>query len=151
MDSKASSLVAQAKQWATYYGDYTTGPEGAALTIVLRFRALWEDNDAEGITDLFVENGSLLLGDEQLKGHGEIHAYLTAAFNAGFSGTKLIDEVADVRLLSPDVAMVITTGGLAAKDATSVPEGNSSRTMWVVVKRDGDWWLASYQSSPLQG
>ena len=72
MSGKASSLVAGAKQWASLYGDYANGKEGAVLTVPLRLRAAWESNDADALADVFIENGSMLIGDEQLKGREEI-------------------------------------------------------------------------------
>src|SRR3954470_7511771 len=55
MSEKASSLVAQAKQWATYYGKFTQGEESAALTAPLRARAAWDANDADAFAGVFTE------------------------------------------------------------------------------------------------
>lgn len=48
MSTEGASLVAGAKQWASYYGDFPNGVEGAVLTAPLRCRAAWDANDAEG-------------------------------------------------------------------------------------------------------
>jgi len=149
MTSKATTLVAQAKQWASYYGSYTTGPEGAVLTAPLRFRASWDDNNADAIADLFVENGSLLIGDEQLKGREQIREYMAAAFAGGLKGSKLVETPVEIRLLTEDTAVAITEGGMVSDGGTEPDK--QTRTMWVAAKRDGDWWLVSYQSSPVKG
>jgi uncharacterized protein (TIGR02246 family) len=149
MTSKASTLVAQAKQWASYYGSFTTGVEGAVLSVPLRFRGSWDRNDADAIADLFIENGSLLIGDEQLKGREAIREYMAAAFAGGLKGSQLVEQPVEIKLLTEDTAVAITEGGMVTNGGTE-PD-NQSRTMWVTTKRNGDWWLVSYQSSPVKG
>jgi uncharacterized protein (TIGR02246 family) len=151
MPSKASALVAQAKQWATYYGDYSNGEEGAVLTVPLRIRAAWERNDADAFAEIFVDNGSMLVGDEQLRGRDEIRKYMAAAFEGPYKGGRLTEEPLEIKLLAPDVAVAITQGGVLYEGDTEVPPGRQVRTMWVVTKKDGDWRLVSHQSSPLKG
>jgi len=43
----------------------------------------WDSNDPDAFTDNFAENGSLLIGDNQLNGHDEIRSYMTEAFRVG--------------------------------------------------------------------
>jgi len=49
-------------------------------------------------------------------------------------------------MLTDSSAVVIADGGVA-RDAD---ENYTFRTVWVVVKRDGDWRIASYQTSPVK-
>jgi len=151
MTSKASSLVAGAKQWATYYGGFPNGTEGAALTAELRARAAWTANDADAFADIFVDNGSMLVGDRQLMTREEIRAYMAEAFAGGYKGSRLVEEPIDVRLISASVAVVITQGGVVRDGADAVAATDEIRTMWIVVRHDGDWWVSSYQSSPVKG
>jgi hypothetical protein len=58
MSDDAATLVAQAKQWASQYGDYSNGEKGAAYTAPLRVRAAWEANDPDAFAEMFIENGS---------------------------------------------------------------------------------------------
>ncbi|MEE4543385.1 SgcJ/EcaC family oxidoreductase [Streptomyces sp. V4-01] len=151
MSEKASTLVTQAKQWATQYGDFANGPEGAALTVPLRARAAWEANDARTYAGLFVENGSELIGDTQLKGSQEVLEYLTEAFEGPYRGSRLVEEPEDIRLISDDVAVVVTQGGVVRSGETAALPENRYRAMWMIVKRDGDWRLFTHQTSPLGG
>jgi uncharacterized protein (TIGR02246 family) len=150
MTSKAESLVAGAKQWAGLYGDFPNGPEGAVYTAALRVRAAWDANDADSFADMFIENGSVLIGDTQLMSREEIREYLAKAFAGSYKGSKLIDEPLEIRLLGDgSSAVAITQGGFVRPGSTGLERGESTRTMWVIAKRDGDWRVVSYQSSPL--
>lgn len=151
MTSKAASLVQSAKQWAGNYGDYPNGPEGAALTAVLRARVAWTDNDPDAFAAMFVENGSLLIGDEQQVSREEIRAHLAKGFAGALKGTRLAEEPKLIQLLRDDVALVVMEGGVVRPGATSVAPDDETRAVWVVVKRDGDWRVLSYQSCPVRG
>lgn len=151
MSGSAAALVSQAKQWASYYGDYSNGKEGAVLTVPLRLRAAWESNDADAIADVFIQNGSMLIGDQQLNDREEIRSYLAKAFTAGFKGTRISEEPLRIRLLSDDTAVAITQGGILEDGETTVGPNREYRAVYVVVHRGGDWKLASHQTSPLRG
>lgn len=151
MSTKASSLVAQAKQWASYYGDYSNGEEGAVLTAPLRIRAAWAANDADAFAEMFVENGSMLVGDKQLMSREEIREYMAEAFSDPYKGAQLREDPVEIRLLSPDVAVAITEGGILGADATELAEEDVVRAFWVIAKRDGDWRVVSHQTSPIKG
>ncbi|WP_233579344.1 SgcJ/EcaC family oxidoreductase [Verrucosispora sp. FIM060022] len=149
MSNKAASLVDQAKKWATNYGDFPNGAEGAALTASLRVRAAWDDNDADAVADMFAENGSLLLGDEQLNGRERIRAYLTDWFAGAYKGVRMVDRPIDVRLLTDEVALAVTEGGLVLPGENEPVPHHKSRSTWVFVRSDGDWTIMSLQSSPI--
>jgi len=149
MTNKAAALVAGAKQWAGYYGDYANGEEGAVLTAILRIRAAWSDNDADAYADMYVDEGSLLVGDSQLVSREEIRAYMTEAFAAGYRGTQVTAEPKEIRLLTPSVAMAVTEGGVIREGLETLDPAEEVRGLWIIVKRDGDWRVAAHQTSPV--
>ncbi|MCX5199502.1 SgcJ/EcaC family oxidoreductase [Streptomyces sp. NBC_00249] len=151
MSSKAAALVSQAKQWAGNYGSYSNGEEGAAYTAPLRVRAAWESQDADAVADMFTENGSLLVGDEQLTSREQIREFLRKAFREEQRGTRIPEEPVEVRLLAPKVALAITHGGRVAEGAGTWTPEDEYRAMWVLVKQDGDWRVSSRQTSPVKG
>lgn len=151
MPGKASQLVAQAKEWATYYGKFTVGEEAAVLSVPLRVRAAWDRNDADEVAQVFVENGSYLAGDEQLTSREQIREYLAAAFTGPYRGSRVTEEPVEIRLIAADTALAITEGGVLYEGETELPANRRVRTMWVITKQDGDWRLVSHQSSPVSG
>ncbi|MER7007239.1 SgcJ/EcaC family oxidoreductase [Dactylosporangium sp. NPDC000555] len=150
MTKEAAALVEGAKQWATYYGEYSNGPEGHALTAQLRARAAWAENNADAFADIFIDNGSALFGDTQLKGREEIRGYLVEAFAGPYKATRLFEEPREVRLLTDSSAIIVTDGGLVREGEETVDPANLVRAMWVAVRHDGDWRIVSYQSCPIR-
>jgi len=151
MTEKAASLVESAKQWATYYGGYPNGDEGAAFTAPLRIRAAWDANDADAFADMFVENGSMLVGDRQLMNREEIREYMAEAFSGAYQGSKLTEEPLEIRLLNDTVALAVTDGGIIPKGADSVAPDDLVRGTWLIVRTDNDWRIVSRQTSPIKG
>jgi uncharacterized protein (TIGR02246 family) len=151
MTEKAASLVAQAKQWAGYYGEFANGEEGAVYTAPLRLRAAWDDGDAAAIAGLFTDNGSMLVGDEQLHGPEQIRGYLSESFTKQHKGTKFIDEPVQIKFLAPGVAFVVTRGGLVPEGQEGLGADDEVRATWVARKEAGNWKLVSYQTSPIKG
>jgi uncharacterized protein (TIGR02246 family) len=151
MSSESANLVAQAKEWAGNYGKYSNGVEGAVLTAPLRARAAWDRNDADAFADLFTTEGSMLAGDNQLTDSEQIRSYLKEAFAGPLQGTRLIESPVDIRLLTDDVALAVTEGGVIYPGETAPAPERSTRSTWVAARRDGDWRLVSYQTSPVAG
>ena len=153
MSEKASSLVAGAKQWATYYGKFTQGEESVALTAPLRARAAWDAGDADAFAGVFTENGSILVDDEQINGREAIRAFFAEAFAEGgaLAGTRIITEPVDIKVLEPGVAVVITDGGVLHGTETEVPTERTVRGTWVTVREGEEWRMVSQQTSPVKG
>jgi len=147
----AAALVSSAKKWATYYGEHANGRAGAVLTAPLRVRAAWDTGDAEALAAMFVDNGSMLLGDRQLTSRDEIRDYLTEVFAGGYRGSRLVEDIRDITELSPTVALAVGESTIVPAGRDEPESGAALRTMWVVVKQDGDWRVASWQSSPVTG
>jgi len=150
MTERAASLVESAKQWATYYGGFPNGEQGAAYTAALRIRAAWDADDADAFADMFVENGSMLVGDQQLMNREEIRSYMAAAFSGPYQGTKLTEEPVEIRLLTDSVALVVADGGIVPAGADSVAPDDMVRGTWIIRKTDGDWRIVSRQTSPIK-
>jgi uncharacterized protein (TIGR02246 family) len=148
-DNKAADIVTGAKQWAGQYGAFSNGREGAVLTAVLRCRAAWDAGDADSFTDMFIDNGSMLVGDEQLTDREAIRAYMTAALNGPLKGTRLVESPREIKLVTPEVAIAVTEGGVAAPGEAEPDPADVVRATWVAVKKDGDWRIASHQTCPI--
>jgi uncharacterized protein (TIGR02246 family) len=127
------------------------GEKAAALTAPARAGAAWNDNDSDAFADVFVDNGSILVDDDQLTDRDAIRAYLRDAFAGKYRGTRVVHDPIEVKLLAPDIAVVITEGGVLHEDETEVPANRAVRATWISVHRDGEWRLFSQQTSPVAG
>lgn len=148
-DNRAATLVSDASRWADQYGAFPNGPEGAVLSAVLRCRAAWDAGDAEGFTNMFIDNGSMLVGDEQLTGRAAIRGYIASAFDGPLSGTTLVESPQEIRMVTRQVAIAITEGGIAAPGTSEPDPGDLVRATWVAVMQDDDWRIASHQTCPI--
>jgi uncharacterized protein (TIGR02246 family) len=149
--SKAVSLVERAKQWASYYGKYANGPEGAVITVPLRVRAAWDNKDADAFAGIFTENGSFIIGDDTLTSPDEIRTFVKEAFAGPAQGSRWHEEALEIKLLAPDVAIAIMQGGLLLEGETAPARQRTHRAVYLTVKRDGDWRLVSLQTNPIGG
>lgn len=149
--SKAASLVERAKEWASYYGKYANGPEGAVITVPLRIRAAWDNKDADAFAGIFTDNGSFIIGDETLTSPDEIRDFVKQAFDGPGAGTRWHEDAVEITLLGPDVAVAIMQGGIVLEGESAPARERTHRAVYLTVKRDGDWKLLSLQTNPIGG
>jgi uncharacterized protein (TIGR02246 family) len=145
----ATSTADEQAKLAAYYGTFTSDREKEVLGVPLRLVAAWSKNDADGIANVFTEDGILILpGDVLKQGRGEIRAFMAAAYAGPFKGTGVTGVPVDVRFLNDEVALLRTHGGILAPGETEIDPELAVRSTWVVVKKDDTWQLAGYQNSP---
>ncbi len=131
-------------------GPATAAPEAdmaAIAALTQKVVAAWAYNDAESFAGVFVEDGTMILPGIYLKGRDAIHAYLAESFAGPYKGTQVTGRPLDLRLLGADCGILLTQGGVLPAGHTEVPDEQSIRASWLVVKRDGEWRLAAYQNS----
>jgi uncharacterized protein (TIGR02246 family) len=150
---RASEIFAAAgvKEDTSFYGPFTSEDEKAVLTVPMLVRAAWEANDADAFADLFTENGSELILDDQLTSREEIRSYMAAGFNGIYKGSRVVGWPVAVRFLSEDAAMVITGGGVLIAGDTELTPERELRSTWIIQNQDGTPKLFSHQSSPIKG
>lgn len=133
----------------SYYGTFTSDKEKEALSVPLRLVAAWSKNDADGVADVFTEDGILILpGDVLKKGREEIRSFMAAAYAGPFKGTGVTGNPVDVRFITDDVALLRTHGGILPPGEKDIDPELAVRSMWVCTKNNGEWQLAGYQNSP---
>jgi uncharacterized protein (TIGR02246 family) len=145
----SSTAPAGSKTLDDYYGPFTSAKEKEALSVPLRLVGAWAKNDAEGVANVFIEDGVMILpGDVYKTSREEIHAFMAAAYAGPFKGSGVTGRPVDVRFVSEDVALLRTHGGILAAGETEIDPELAVRSTWVVVKKNGEWKLAAYQNSP---
>jgi len=133
----------------SYYGPFTSDKEKEALSVPLRLVGAWAKNDAQGVANVFTEDGILILpGDVYKKGREEIRAFLDAAYAGPFKGSGVTGNPVDVRFVNDNVALLRTHGGIVAEGETEIAPELAVRSTWICVKNNGEWQLAGYQNSP---
>ncbi|MGK5523204.1 SgcJ/EcaC family oxidoreductase [Micromonospora sp. URMC 107] len=149
MSTASASVADRGAMLEAYYGSFTSEKEKEALSVPLRLVAAWANNDAEGVADVFTEDGIMILpGDVFKRGRDEIRAFMAAAYAGPFKGTGVTGRPVDVRFVTDDVALLRTHGGILAAGETEIADELAVRSTWIVVKTNGQWQLAGYQNSP---
>jgi uncharacterized protein (TIGR02246 family) len=145
----ATATTDRESQLNAYYGPFTSEKEKEVLSVPLRLVAAWAENDADGVADVFTEDGILILpGDVFKKGRDEVRSFMKAAYAGPFKGSGVTGNPVDVRFVADDTALLRTHGGILAPGETEIDPELAVRSTWVCVKRDGTWLLAGYQNSP---
>ncbi|HEX6358851.1 SgcJ/EcaC family oxidoreductase [Actinophytocola sp.] len=122
--------------------------QAAIAALTQRMVSGWAYGEAETIANLFVEDGTMILAGVFCNGRDEIRDYFAKAFEGKYKGTQVTGKPIGIRVLGPDVAILLSSGGVLESGETEVSENGAIRASWLVVRRDGEWRLAAYQNSP---
>ena len=108
----------------------------------------WNKRRASEMTDLFTEDGNLVGFDgSQINGRSEARSVLSQIF-ANHQTAAYLGIVKEVRLLSPDVAILRAVAGMVPPGQTDInPEVNAVQTL-VAVKQQNNWIIALFQNTP---
>jgi len=108
----------------------------------------WNKRRASEMTDLFAEDGNLVGFDgSQINGRSEARTVLSQIF-ANHQTAAYLGIVKEVRLLSPDVAILRAVAGMVPQGESDInPEVNAVQTL-VAVKQQNKWIIALFQNTP---
>lgn len=131
--------------------DALPADETAALTDVYeQLLARWNARDAGAYAALFAPDGNIVGFDgSQMDGPVAIATHLGQIFADHLTPTY-VAKVREVRLLTPDVALLRAVSGLVPRDKGGLnPAANAIQSL-VAVRRDGVWRIALFQNTPAQ-
>ncbi|GAB3885226.1 SgcJ/EcaC family oxidoreductase [Kibdelosporangium lantanae] len=115
-----------------------------------RFVAAWADNDADSFASVCTEDATMVLpGGIFLRSRDEIRDFMAAGFAGDYKGTRVTGTPVSVRFLAPDVAVLITEGGVLDPGDTTVTAKRAIRAIWVLSRTDESWLVSAYQNTPV--
>lgn len=128
-------------------------PSPDEIEICALYRELldsWNKRSAGAFAALFAPDGYVIGFDgSQMSGREEIAATLGQIF-ADHLTTPYVSKVKEVRLLSPDVAILRAIVGMVSPGQSDInPAVNAIQTL-VAARRDGTWSIALFQNTPAQ-
>lgn len=122
--------------------------QAAIAALTQRMVTGWAYAEADTIADLFVEDGTMILSGVYCGSRDEVRDYFAKAFEGRYKGTQVTGKPISIRPLGPDVAILLSHGGVLEPGETEVSQTGAIRASWLCVRRDGEWKLAAYQNSP---
>jgi uncharacterized protein (TIGR02246 family) len=113
-----------------------------------RLVSAWAAHDAEAFSQLFIQDGALIMPGVYKKGREEIRQFMAAGYAGPYKGTSVTGTPIDIKPLGTGAFALLTVGGVLAPGETEVSTKEAIRASWILVKDDGTWRLAVYQNSP---
>lgn len=118
-----------------------------AVNCVTRVNAAWDANDADAFADVYAEDATLILsGDRFFRGRDHIARELALSFAGPHKGTRLLADVVSFQVLGPQLAVMVTEGGVLLPGDAEPNWERALRATWVVGKEGGEWKVLAYQN-----
>ncbi|HEV8345030.1 MAG TPA: SgcJ/EcaC family oxidoreductase [Vicinamibacterales bacterium] len=119
-------------------------------TIYHRLIDAWNRRDAAAYAALFDDAANVVGFDgSQMNGRSEIESTLAGIF-AHHQTAPYLSIVREVRLLTPDVAILRAAVGMVPPGQTDINPAVNAIQSLVGVKREGQWRIALFQNTPAQ-
>jgi uncharacterized protein (TIGR02246 family) len=106
----------------------------------------WDRGDAEAFGAAFTEDADYVIyTGTHYRGRRKIADVHGVLFRRFLKGSRLYGEITDIRFPAPDVAVLVTRGGVL-KRRWSRPKADKVQT-FVAVRRDGGWLFTAFQNT----
>lgn len=130
--------------------DLQTPDEIEIRTLYHQLLDSWNRRDADAFAAVFAPDGeSIGFDGSQLSGQAEIAMSLRQIFTDHITPPYL-SIVRNVRLLSPDVAILRAIAGMVPPGKSDIEPNLNSVQSLVAVKRDNQWCISLFQNTPAQ-
>lgn len=122
--------------------------EESICTLFQDLLRAWTRGDASAYGQCFTDNADYVSFDgAHARGRAAIVRAHDWLFRGVLAGSALVGQVEDVRLLTPEVALVHATGSVLMPWRQRLPRGRLSRQTLVAVNIDGQWLWASLHNT----
>jgi uncharacterized protein (TIGR02246 family) len=112
--------------------------ESAVRALLARLFDAWRRGDGAGYASCFCEGSDYItFNGIHLRGRSENAELHSALFRGVLKGTTISADIEVIDLLAPNVALLLTAGRGRKK----------SFQTYILVKRDGEWLIRSFQNT----
>ena len=122
------------------------------LALVEKYQKAWDTHDQSAVAAFFTEDADFIMGNQPLlNGRKEIMNWWGNYFKRQEPGRKLKIEVNSVRILTNDVAIInVSTTTWGVDDKGKELLSRKARGTWVLLWRDGNWFISSMRGMPTE-
>ncbi|MFI7030968.1 SgcJ/EcaC family oxidoreductase [Microbispora rosea] len=110
--------------------------------------AAWSDGDGGAFAGRYARDATVILPGVHLRGRDGIGSAMGAAFAGPLKDSRRVHRTESVRFPVPDVAVVITRSVTVFAGEAEPPADRWELATWTLVRRDGEWLVEAYHSSP---
>jgi uncharacterized protein (TIGR02246 family) len=126
----------------------TDADKAAIAALTQKVVSGWANQDAETFASVFHDDGTMILAGAYCEGRDQVTTYMAEQFKGRYKGTQVTGTPISIRALGPDVAILLSEGGVLEAGETEVSADSAIRASWLAIRRDGEWRLAAYQNTP---
>jgi uncharacterized protein (TIGR02246 family) len=112
--------------------------------------AAWAANDADRFVADYAEAATAQLPGSYLADREAVRACMEAVFAGPLRGTRAVHEVRAIRLVTPDLAIVISRAAVVMPGQAEPAPETASLDTWVLSRQDGAWRVEAFHGSPEQ-
>jgi len=124
--------------------------ETAVRALYQQLLDAWNRRDAHAFAALVAEDGNVIGFDgSQMNRRAEIETQIGQIF-ADHQTAAYIGKIREVRLVTPDVAIVRAIVGMVPPGQTDLNPAVNSVQSLVAAKHEGTWHIALFQNTPAQ-
>jgi uncharacterized protein (TIGR02246 family) len=121
--------------------------EVAVRNVVDGVLTAWHNYDADAFASLHADDATLVTVEGvYCKGREQIRRTMNMLYSGVFKGSKVFNEVEDVRFISDDVAVAICWNAILLGGLTELPPEEKRRATWVFSKQDGRWQVEAFEN-----
>jgi uncharacterized protein (TIGR02246 family) len=119
--------------------------DAAVRARIKALEAAWNARDAAGVASAYAPDGDLILGDGPRHSGRDAIRRSSAAMWSGVPPERRISISVDaIRHVGPDTAIAECTARFSAGEPAQ------DRATWVMVRRQGSWWVAALRVMPAE-
>jgi uncharacterized protein (TIGR02246 family) len=108
----------------------------------------WNEKNARKMADLIAENGNLVGFDgSQIDGRRQVESVLGKIF-ADHPTAAYVSIVRELRLLSPDVALLRAVAGMVPPGQSDINPAVNAVQSLIATKEQGRWRIALFHNTP---
>lgn len=107
----------------------------------------WHSYNADAFADLHAEDATLVTVEGvYCKGREPIRRLMTMLYSSVFKGSRVFNEVEDVRFPTEDSAIMICWNAILLAGVKELPPEEKRRATWVFSKHDGKWLVEAFEN-----